>query len=223
LPIITFTRLFGAGGADVAARTAALLGWTLLDDALAESVAHRLGLTIDEVRAREERSPSLAARVGEALALSAPEVRAVAGEFVAPQSDRMLAIARRVMEEVAAQTPVVIVGRGAAAVFANRDDALHVFCYAPRAALIARVVARSGMTVADAERQIDETNKRREQSMQRVYHRDWRAVEHYHMCLNTEWLGLEGAAQTVARAARDKFPESSPHRLTPVFIRQVNE
>lgn len=223
MPIITFTRLFGAGGADVAARTAALLGWTLLDDALADAVARRLGLTIDEVRAREERSPSLASRVGEALALSAPEVRAVAGEFVTPPVDRMLDIARRVMEDVAAKGPTVIVGRGAAAVFAGRDDAIHVFCYAPRAALVARVVARSGISVADAERRIDDTNKQREQIMQRVYHRDWRAIEHYHMCLNTEWLGLEGAAQTVARAARDKFPEASPSRLTPAYTRRITE
>jgi cytidylate kinase len=205
MPVVTITRLFGAGGSDVAARAAALLGWTLLDDALADRVAAQLGLTVEEVRSREERSPSLAARVADALAMSAPEVRPIGGEHVTPPVERMLAIARKVMDEVAAQGPVVNVGRGAAAVFAGRPDALHVFCYAPRDALIRRVMSRDGLTLADAAHKVDDTNRAREQAMLRVYHRDWRAVEHYHMCLNTDWLGVELAASSVARAARERL------------------
>jgi cytidylate kinase len=205
MPVVTITRLFGAGGSDVAARAAALLGWTLLDDALADRVAAQLGLTVEEVRFREERSPSLAARVADALAMSAPEVRPMGGEYVTPPVERMLAIARKVMNEVAAQGPVVIVGRGAAAVFAGRPDALHVFCYAPRDALIRRVMSRDDLTFADAARKVYDTNRAREQAMLRVYHRDWRAVEHYHLCLNTDWLGVELAASAVAQAARERL------------------
>ena len=205
MPVVTITRLFGAGGSDVAARAAALLGWTLLDDTLADSVAARLGLTVEDVRSREERAPSLAARVADALAMSAPEVRPTGGEYVAPPVERMLVVARKVMDEVAAQGPVVIVGRGAAAAFANRPDAIHVFCYAPRDALIRRVAAREALTPADATRRVDEINRSREQTMLRVYHRDWRAVEHYHMCLNTDWLGIEVAAGAVARAAMERL------------------
>jgi cytidylate kinase len=205
MPVVTITRLFGAGGSDVAARAAALLGWTLLDDALADTVAARLGLTIEDVRSREERAPSLAARVADAFAMSAPEVRPVAGEYVTPPVERMLAVARKVMDEVVAQGPVVIVGRGAAAVFADRPDAIHVFCYAPREALIRRVMSREGLSAADAARRVDDTNRAREQAMLRVYHRDWRAIEHYHMCLNTDWLGTELAAASIAQAARERL------------------
>jgi len=205
MPIVTITRLFGAGGSDVAARAAALLGWTLLDESLADRVAARLGLTIEDVRSREERAPSLAARVADALAMSAPEVRPLGGEYVAPPVERMLVTARKVMDEVAAEGPVVIVGRGGAAVFADRPDALHVFCYAPRDALIRRVAAREDLSPTDAARRVDDTNRAREQAMLRVYHRDWRAVEHYHMCLNTDWLGVEVAAAAVARAAIERL------------------
>jgi cytidylate kinase len=205
MPIVTITRLFGAGGSDVAARAAALLGWTLLDDVLADRIAAQLGLTVEEVRSREERSPSLAARVADALAMSAPEVRPIGGEYVAPPVERMLEIARKVMTEAAAQGPVVIVGRGAAAVFADRPDALHVFCYAPRDALIRRVAARESLTPAEAAHRVDTTNRAREQAMLRVYQRDWRAVEHYHMCLNTDWLGIEVAAGSIARAAMERL------------------
>ncbi len=66
--------MFGSGGSEVAARVADGLGWTLLDNALVERVAARLGRTPVEVQAIEERVPSLAERLADALALGSPEI-----------------------------------------------------------------------------------------------------------------------------------------------------
>jgi hypothetical protein len=60
MPVITISRMFGSGGSDVAARVADTLGWSLLDNALVDRVAARLGRTPVEVKAIEERVPSLA-------------------------------------------------------------------------------------------------------------------------------------------------------------------
>ena len=35
--------------------------------------------------------------------------------------------------------------------------------------------------------------------------RSWLAHENYHLCLNTEWLGIDGAASIVVRLARERF------------------
>ena len=56
--------MVGAGGAELAARVAALLGWQLVDNALVDSVAQRLGVPVAEVVEREERVPTLAATPG---------------------------------------------------------------------------------------------------------------------------------------------------------------
>ena len=74
MPVITISRMFGSGGSEVAARVADGLGWTLLDNALVERVAARLGRTPVEVQAIEERVPSLAERFADALALGSPEI-----------------------------------------------------------------------------------------------------------------------------------------------------
>ena len=74
MPVITISRMFGSGGSEVAARVADGLGWTLLDNALVERVAARLGRTPVEVQAIEERVPSLAERLADALALGSPEI-----------------------------------------------------------------------------------------------------------------------------------------------------
>jgi CMP/dCMP kinase len=222
MPTITISRLFGSGGSDVAARVAALLGWALLDNDIVNEVAQRLGMPVDEVQAREERVPSLAARLTDALAMSTPEVQPVTGEYTVPATERLIAVTRRIIEDYVARGPVVIVGRGAQATLAERADAIHVFCYAPRAALVQRVMAREGLTLPAAEKRVDEVNHQRAQAVKQFYNRDWRAPENYHLCVNTDWLGVEGAAQMIARAARLQFPSVTPDRFTPAYNRRIS-
>ena len=206
MPIITISRLFGAGGSEVAGRTAEALGWTLLDNALVERVAERLGVTAEDVVARQERVPPLAERLAETLALAAPEFAAPYAESALPPfEERMLAVTRRVIEEAVERGPVVIVGRGAQSMLARRDDALHVLCYAPREALVERVARRMGHSAEEAGRIVDETNKHREQYVRRHWDRSWTAHENYHLCVNTAWLGVDGAADAVVDTARRRF------------------
>ena len=72
--IITISRMFGSGGSDVAARVAEELGWSLLDNAVVDSVAERLGVSAAEVSSMEDRVPSLVERIAAALTMSAPEI-----------------------------------------------------------------------------------------------------------------------------------------------------
>ena len=139
MPIVTVSRMYGSGGSEVAARVASALGWSLLDNAMVEAVAERLGVSAAEVSAREERVPSLAERLAETLALGSPELLTpVSKPAILPTEDRMLEVTRRVIAEAAARGPAVIVGRGAQMMLAERADALHVFCVAPLEELVAR-------------------------------------------------------------------------------------
>lgn len=204
MPVITISRMFGSGGSEVAARVADALGWTLLDNALVERVAARLGRTPVEVQAIEERVPSLAERLADALALGSPEiVSPTLSAPLPPTEERLLQVTEHVIDDAIARGPVVLVGRGAQAYLAQRQDALHVFCFAPRAALIARVAERDAISAAEAARRVDDTNKRREQYVRRYWQRSWSTPENYHLCLNTDWLGVGGAADLVVKAARD--------------------
>jgi cytidylate kinase len=206
MPAITISRLFGSGGSEVAARVADTLGWALLDNALVDRVAARLGRTPVEVKAIEERVPSLAERLADALALGSPEiVSPTLSAPLPPTEERLLEVTERVIDDAVARGPVVLVGRGAQSYLAQRSDALHIFCYAPRPALIARVVEREHLTPEEAARRVDDTNKRREQYVRRYWHRSWHAPENYHVCVNTDWLGIDGAADLIAKVARDRL------------------
>jgi len=204
VPVITISRMFGSGGSEVAAHVADGLGWTLLDNALVERVAARLGRTPVEVQAIEERVPSLAERLADALALGSPEIVSPSlSAPLPPTEERLLEVTERVIDDAIARGPVVLVGRGAQSYLAQRTDALHVFCYAPRPAAIARVAQRESISADEAARRVDETNKRREQYVKRYWHRSWSLPENYHLCVNTDWLGISGAAEIIVKLARE--------------------
>ena len=199
MPIVTVSRMYGSGGSEVAARVAGALGWALLDNAMVDAVAERLGVPAAEVSAREERVPSLAERLAETFALGSPELHTpISNPVILPTEDRLFALALRAIAEAAARGPSVIVGRGAQLLLGERGDALHVFCVAPFADLVAR--ARTRLRPGERrrpERIVEEMNRNREQYVERHWGRSWRAAENYHLSVNTGWLGVDGAAELV--------------------------
>lgn len=206
MSIITVSRQYGSGGSVLAARVADALGWPLLDNAFVDAVAAGAGVSPADVAAREERVPSLTERLLGALALGSPEIMPTLMEAALPLSeDRLLAVTCEVIQQAAARGPVVIVGRGAQAVLARREDAMHVYCCAPRAALIARAAARMGLDEAQAGRLVDERNAQRAQYVNTHFGRRWSEPENYDLCVNTSALGLTGAGDLVIAAARQRF------------------
>ena len=206
MPLITISRQFGSGGSEIAERVARALDWHLYDNAVANEVAKRLGMQPAEVSAREERVPSLPERIASAMALGMPEVMpTVADLALHPNEERITEMTKRVMEEAMLASPAVLVGRGAQSMLASRADALHVFCYAPPEALASYAVTNLGIAREDAARVVAENNHQREQYVKRHWKREWRDFANYHLCVNTAWLGIDGAAELIVHLARERF------------------
>jgi cytidylate kinase len=203
--ILTLSRLYGSGGSEVAALVAKKLGWSLLDNAVVDAVAARIGLSVAEVRDREERVPSLVERLTSAMAMGSQEWASPMAAAKRPTDEQLIEVTRHIIEEAIARGPVVVVGRGAQAMLAERDDALHVFCYAPRKALIARTMRREGLGVEEATRLVDSTNKERDQWVRLHWERDRSAHENYDLSVNTDRLGIKGAAELIVSAAKSRF------------------
>jgi len=206
MAIVTVSRLYGSGGSEVAARVAGALGWSLLDNAVIDAVAARLGVTRDEVAAREERVPSLVERLVETMALSSQDWAGATSQGTrAPTDAQVMEVTRHILDEAIARGPLVIVGRGAQAMLAERSDTLHVLCHARRSALIIRSMTRDRLSEHEAAKLVDDTNAHREQWVRRHWNRDWRDPSNYHLSVNTESLGIAGAADVIVAAAHVRF------------------
>ena len=206
MPVITVSRMYGSGGSEVAERVATALGWSLFDNAIVDAIAERSGLTRAEVSEQDERVPSIVERLATTLSFGSPEIMpAVPTGPIETTEERVFEVTRRVIEEAIQAGPAVFVGRGAQSLLAERSDTLHVFCYAPRSAMRKYAMERFGIDAAEADRRVSDQNKQREQYVKRHWNRSWLAHENYHLCVNTAWLGLDGAAELILDTARRVF------------------
>jgi CMP/dCMP kinase len=205
VPVLTISRLYGSGGSEVAAIVARELGWSLLDNAVVDAVASRMGLSAAEVRDREERVPSLVERLTSAMAMGSQEWMTPIAEASRPTDEQLIEVTHRIVDEAIARGPLVVVGRGTQEMLAEREDTLHVFCYATRKALIKRTMQREGIDMDEAARRVDNINKERDQWVRLHWERDRRAHENYDLSVNTETLGIQGAADLIVIAAQQRF------------------
>jgi len=200
--IVTISREYGAGGSEIARRVAAALGWRLVDNEVIDRVARESGLPADEVALREERAPGFLERLTRALSRAAPELFPRPPERVPePEEAALVRATEKAVAELARGDHVVVVGRAAAAVLSHLD-ALHVRVVAPRPARLARAIQRLGTDRETARKVVEDTDAARGRYHRQYYGRDWSDPANYHMVLNSEALGVEGAARLIEAEVR---------------------
>jgi cytidylate kinase len=165
-------------------------------------VARLAGLPKDEVARREERTPGLLERLARTLAVASPEMFIATGEHPLPvdtaEEETVVKTTERVIEEAASEGRVILVGRGAQALLATRRNALHVYVVASLPFRKKVAVERLGVSPAEVEKLIQETDHQRDEYVKSHYGRDRQDLSQYDLVLNAERLGFEGAADIIA-------------------------
>ena len=203
-PVITITRQYASGGSEVARLVAAQLQWEVIDNEFVDQVARRAGVPPDEVAQRDERAPGLLERLARTLADASPELFVAPGGVppVAQDEAAIVQLTERVIAEAAAHGRIVLVGRGAQAVLAQRPDALHVYVVASKPWRVRLATERLGVKPTEADKVVEETDRQRDQYVKTYYRRHRQDFTNYDLIVNTERLGVEGAAGLVVSEAR---------------------
>ena len=198
-PVITITRQYASGGSEVARLVAAELRWDVIDNEFVDEVARRAGLPPDAVAQRDERAPGLLERLARTLAAGSPELFIATASVprVEPDEAALIQLTERVIAEAAAHGRIVLVGRGAQAVLAQRPDALHVYVVAAKPWRMKLAVERLGADPAKAEKVVDDFDRQRDQYVRTYYGRTRHDPANYDLVLNAERLGFEGAAKLI--------------------------
>ena len=122
MAILTVSRLYGSGGSEVAAIVAKTLGWSLLDNAVVDAVATRMGLSVAEVQAREERVPSLVERLTSAMAMGSQEWMSPIADTKRPTDEQLIEVTRHIIEEAIARE---LIRRAADATYQDRAGGIN--------------------------------------------------------------------------------------------------
>lgn len=201
--VVTISRQYGAGGSAIARLLAQKLQWPLIDNEFIDRVAERAGLSPEEVAQHEERVPGLVERLAQALALASPEVLVATGEQPDARfrtEEDMVRATEVVIKEAVRGGDLILVGRGAQAVLAERADALHVFIVAPRDRRVEAVRQRLDVDASEAEERVDRVDRGRRSYVKTYYHRQWDDPANYDLVVNTGTFAYERAAELIADA-----------------------
>lgn len=208
MAIITISRQYASGGAEIAALVAKRLGWDLIDNAFVERVADVAGMAPEDVARLEERVPTFVERLARALAGSSPELFLTAGDVVTAETmvpeQQLVRMTEVVISQAVQRDRVVLVGRGAQAYIGTREGALHVYVVAPRDVRVRRAAERHGIAVPEAERKVDETDDNRRRYVKTNYGRTWDDAATYDLVVNTGAFSFGECATIIDQAVETR-------------------
>ena len=184
IKIITIEREYGSGGGEIAQVVAQQLGWKLWDQLLTEEIAKLANCPKAVVEVREERSDPLYYRLFKSFLRGSYEGSLNAHKLNVIDSESILRITRRVVEQVSKEGNSVLVGRGSQQFLRDRQDTLRVFLYAPREDKVRRLIDR-GKTQVEAEQLVDTVDRERKDFIQKYFGVEWPDRGIYHAMINT--------------------------------------
>ena len=201
--VVCISRTLGAGGEDVARAVASELGFRYVDDEILQRAAEASGVSPETVAAAEQRQP-LISRI--LTALSTVPVMADAGVAVMPpvypDTPAYSKLIEEVIHQVAHEGDVVIVAHGASIPLAGMAGVLRVLVTASPAVRATRVASADGKDERGARKAIDDSDRARQQYLQRFYEIAQELPTHFDLTINTDSLSPAEAASLVVAAAR---------------------
>jgi len=188
---LTLSRQTGAGAHAVATIVSEKLGWKVYDKNLLDLIAERFDVPRMMLDLVDETQPSWVYDV-----LGTWMDRAVVPH------DKYVRYLRTVVRAVARDGEAIFIGRGAQYVLPH-ELGLRVHLAAPLKYRVQRLKEVEGISESEARRMITEKDRGRREFVERFYHRSLDDASQYDLVLNTERLGIEGAAEHVLSVMAD--------------------
>jgi len=185
---ITISRQMGSLGFHVARLAAAALGFRVVWREVINQAAIRAGV------------PEVALATIDELGLLGMHP-----SFQARQA--YLDAVRQLMEELAAQGRVVIVGRAGQAILQGRPDVLHVRIVAPSGLRAERIAQCKQISLDAAQAQVEASDRARQKYLRQNYAVRWDDPALYDLVINTERLSPEAGAALICSALEMRQPK----------------
>lgn len=191
--VITISREFGSGGRFIGEETAKKLGIAFYDREIIAKVADDLGLSEKYVADRGEYAPS------KNIFSYAFIGRDINGNSIA---DQIYSYQQKIIKELAAKEPCVIVGRSADYILSERDDVLNVFIQGNKADKIVRIKEIYSKSDDEAAKMIKDTDKKRSVNYRYCTDQEWGSRKNYDIVLNSSTLGYDNCIDVISKLYR---------------------
>jgi cytidylate kinase len=203
--IVTVEREYGSGGALIAKALAARLGWKLWDEELSSEIARVANVDVKSAKSCDERVDPFLYRLFRIYARGSYERALSTGSDSRFDTDQMVQVLHKVIEDIGSRGNSVIVGRGSPYILRARPDVFSVFIYASDEEKIYRLKA-IGKTESEARQLVAEVDHDRAAFIQHYFQKQWPHRPLYNMMINSR-LGDEYVVESVVQqmALVDQF------------------
>ena len=190
--VITIAREYGSGGRYIGSLVAKKLGIKLYDKEFIEKMAKDTGLSEDYIEDNEQKRSALDVFNNGYYATlnNADELFIKESEFI---------------KDVASKESCIIIGRCADFILKDNKNMLKVFVNNSMENKIKRAVEFYNMDKSNAEKEISRINKLRANHYKYYTEKEWRDPANYDICINSDVIGVERAAELVCDIVNKNF------------------
>ena len=192
--IITLSRQFGSGGAEIGRKLADSLGIPCYDKHVIQQAAEKSGISKEHFeRADEKRTNSFLFSL--AAAHYGGSASPVQLEDIITD-DRLFIYTAQAIKEMAKQ-PCLIVGRCADDILRDEENLIRIFVYADTDVRVKRICELYDLSEKAAATLIKKTDKKRANYYNFYTSHTWGEAANYDICINSARLGIDGTVDSL--------------------------
>lgn len=204
--VVTIARQVGTAGEEVASAVAKQLGFRVIDYQVIQAAAEEAGVSPETV-SDAEHTPSLMTRLLEALARN-PSMPVAAWADPLPLATSPLftsadyrKFVEDVIRDISEQGNCIFVGHAAQVILSGRFDTLHVLITGSPQYRSRRIMVGMGVDEKTALKTVERTDNERLDYFRRFYDTGWLSPWVYDLCINTDHINPQQAAEIIAATA----------------------
>ncbi|MGC8490469.1 MAG: AAA family ATPase [Syntrophobacteraceae bacterium] len=200
--MITISRQLGSGGSYIGRLVANRLGYAFIDRQIIQQAARELGVEEAIVEDRDGRLQTFWEKLVEAFANGAP-----LGGYTPPplnlvSDEELVDTEHRLITELAAKGPCVVLGRGAFHLLRGKGRLLNVMIHAPMRFRVERLRSIYHVKTGDeAVRMIERSDRDRLGYIRTLTDLDWFDARNYHLTIDTGQIDFATAEEIIASLA----------------------
>lgn len=193
--IVTIARQHGSNGRKVGMELAKQLGLECYDRKLLQLAEKETGVSASKFGKMDEKTP--------ARLLPWSTKKAYAGEVLGPdhpdymKDENLFNLQAKTIKNLAEKDGCVIIGRCADYILRNKPNVVRVFLYAPDEYLVSSIVERDGLEREDAERAVEQIDRKRGEYYRFHTGKDWAEAHNYDLCIDSSRLTIDQCVEMI--------------------------
>ena len=195
--MITISRQYGAGGAQLGSLLSERLGIPLYNHQILSEMSRGTGIRENILRAADERMDNF--QSNRLMEFLPREERGALEADTVFDRKTLYTIQENTIRGLAEKGPCVFVGRLADHALRQRDDVFAVFLYAPKDWRVLRLMRQEGMSRDEAVRRMRRIDRERRSYCKYYTGREWDDCSRYDLMFNSSSLMLETIADILCR------------------------